>query len=230
MKKVALMVLACGASLLLAACAPVLDKSLMRESVKGVSFRMLRERPEEYKGRLFVLGGVIIKTRLTAENSQIEALQVPVDSSGYFSDQGPAEGRYFAVLPQDEGLLDPEVYRQGRGVTLAGRFVGLRKERIDEMDYVYPVFQIVQIYLWPRESAYSYPYPGYYYDPWYYPYPYFYGDFWWGYPFYPYYPYYPYYNHYRGYPPYRTFPPERNPLPERAPAPERSPAPAPQRH
>jgi starvation-inducible outer membrane lipoprotein len=158
---------------------------------------------------------------------------VPVDSSGYFSDQGRSEGRYFAVLPQDEAMLDPEVYRPGRRVTLAGRFTGLRKERIEEMDYIYPVFRIVQIYLWPKEDVYYYPYPGYYYDPWYYPYPYFYGDFWWGYPYssyYPYYPYYPYYYPRRGYPPYRSYPQERAPVPGRVPTPERTPAPAPHRH
>ena len=44
----------------------------------------------------------------------------------------------------------------------------LRKGRIDEMEYTYPVFRIRQIYLWPRERQY---YPATYYDPWFYPYP-----------------------------------------------------------
>jgi outer membrane lipoprotein len=227
-----MLLLLVGTSMLLYSCAPVLDRSLMKESVKDVSFRTLREHPDEYRGRLFVLGGVIVKTRLTAEGSQIEALHVPVDSQGYFSDRGRSEGRYFAVLPKEDEILDPEVYLQGRRVTLAGRFTGLRKEKIEEMEYVYPVFRIEQIYLWSMDTGY---YPGSYYDPWFYPYPYYYGDVWWGYPYYPYPYYYNYNYYYRGYPPpYRTYPHERVPVPERLPAPERAPtpapAPAPQRH
>jgi outer membrane lipoprotein len=227
MKRTRLLLVLLGASMLLFSCAPVLDRSLMKEAVKNVSFRALRERPDEFKGRLFVLGGVIVKARLTAEGSQIEALHVPVDSSGYFSDQGRSEGRYLAVLPKDDEILDPEIYRQGRRVTLAGRFIGLHREKIEEMEYVYPLFRIEQIYLWPKDTYYAPGYYGYYYDPWMYPYPYYYGDIWWGYPYYPYYypGYYPYY--YRGYPPAYGYPYQRVPSPERTPAPERAPAPAP---
>ncbi len=220
MRRAFLLVLLCGVSALLFSCAPVLDRSLMREGDTSVSFRALRANPEEFKSRLYIFGGVIVRTRLTAEGSQIEALHVPVDSQGYFSDQGQSEGRFLALLPSNETILDPEVYQQGRRVTLAGRFIGLRKERIEEMEYVYPVFHIEQIYLWQRETYY---YPGYYYDPWFYPYPYYYWYPWWGYPYYPYY----YPGYYYG-PPYQHVPhaePRRQPVPQTAPPSQRMPAP-----
>jgi outer membrane lipoprotein len=147
---------------MLFSCAPVLSREYIREGSKEASFQLLRENPNEYKGRLFILGGVIVHSKFTAAGSQIEAMHVPVDSSGYFEETGSSEGRFLAVSPRDGTMLDPAVYRRGRMVTLAGEFFELRKGRIDEMEYVYPVFRIKQIYLWPRERLY-YPAPYYYY-------------------------------------------------------------------
>ena len=174
----------CLSAFLVASCvAPVLNKNYLQEGERTMSFAQLRENAEQYKGRLFVLGGVIVRTRLIAIGSQIEAMQIPVDGSGYFEEQGQSEGRYLALLPKGETILDPAVYRRGRRVTLAGEFIDIQKGVIDEMEYAYPVFQIKQVYLWPKERGYAYP-PLYYYDPWFYPYPYFYGHPWWNYPHY----------------------------------------------
>jgi len=184
----------------------------MREGSREVSFQLLREKSNEFKGRLFILGGVIVQTKFTAAGSQIEALHVPVDGSGYFEEKGRSEGRFLAVSPKDGTMLDPEVYSRGRRVTLAGEFIDLRKGWIEEMEYVYPVFLIKQIYLWPMEESY-YPAP-YYYDPWFYPYPYYYWDPWWSYPY--------YYHYYPEPPVYRRIPP-----PNQTPTPSPSPQPQP---
>lgn len=202
-------------SMLVFSCAPVLNREYMREGSREASFQLLRENPEEHKGKLFILGGVIVRTKLTAAGSQIEAMHVPVDGSGYFKESGRSEGRFLAVLPKDGTMLDPEVYLRGRMVTLAGEFVELRQGRIDEMGYVYPVFQIKQIYIWPQERLY-YPTPYYYYDPWFYPYPYYYWDPSWRYPY--------YYRYYPVPPVYRSTSP-----PNQAPTPSSSPQPQPQR-
>ncbi|MEW6601792.1 MAG: Slp family lipoprotein, partial [Nitrospirota bacterium] len=54
--------------------------------------------------------------------------------------------------------------------TLAGEFIDMRKGKIGEMDYVYPLFEIKEIYLWEelKERDYYYyylppPYPYWYY-------------------------------------------------------------------
>ena len=67
------------------------------------------------------------------------------------------------------------MYKKGRDITLAGIFLESRKGKIDDMEYVYPVFEIRQIYLWDEQPNYNYnlyPYPyGYYANPyWYHPY------------------------------------------------------------
>ena len=169
--------------MMLFSCAPVLNRAYMREGSRGVSFQQLRENPGKSRGTLFILGGVIVQTKLTAAGAQIEAMHVTVDSAGHFKDQGYSEGRFLAVLSGEGTMLDPEVYHRGRRITLAAQFVELRKGRIDETEYVYPVFAIQQIYLWPKVSPY-YPAPSYYYDYWFYPYPFYYWGPWWQYPYY----------------------------------------------
>ncbi len=175
--------LAC--SLILLSCArPVLHKSYLIEGDRNVSFAALREYPDQFKGKLFIFGGVIVQTRLLNVGSEIEAMQVPVDRSGYFEESGRSEGRFLAILPKDEALLDPAIFRRGRRVTLAAEFVGIMNGKIDEMEYAYPDFRIKQIYLWPRERYYYA--PPYYYDPWFYPFPYYYWGPWWSWHYYRY--------------------------------------------
>jgi outer membrane lipoprotein len=168
-------------AMVLTACAPVLSRELMREGERNVSFSHLREAPDKYKGKLFILGGLIVNSRLTEQGSQIEALYVPVDSYGSLEEGVPIQGRFLAIYPKEKGLLDPVVYKKGRDVTLAGEFVELRKGKIDEMAYDYPVFEIRQIHLW-EEPVYYYSAPYYYYPYYpYYPYPYVYDR--WGWPY-----------------------------------------------
>ncbi len=157
-------VLTALAALLLASCAPVLNRDLMQQGGRQVPFDQMVAHPDAYQGKLFILGGLIVDTRLIPAGSRIEAVFVPVDSSGYLEDVRP-RGRFRALLPEKEGLLDPVVFRQGREVTLAAEFAGTEAGKIDERDYTFPLFTIKEIYLWPR------PRPVYPYDPWYYPSP-----------------------------------------------------------
>jgi outer membrane lipoprotein len=160
-------------SLILFSCAPVLDRKLMNEGVRNVPFSELREAPDAYRGKIFILGGLIVETRFTEIGSQIEALYVPVDSYGYLKENEHSMGRFLAISPSERGLLDPLIFTKGREITLAGEFLEIRNGKIDEMEYAYPVFEIKQIYLWEEREYY---YPGY---PYYYPYPYWWYDPWW---------------------------------------------------
>jgi outer membrane lipoprotein len=155
----------------------------MREGTRDVPMDQLREAPDNYKGRLFILGGIIVNSRFTEIGTQIEALYVPVDSSGYLEEGRQTRGgRFLAVSPKSKRLLDPVVYKKGKEITLAGEFLETRKGKIDDMEYDYPVFEIRQIYLWqePRYYYAPYYYP-YYYPPYYYNYPFLYDP--WGRPY-----------------------------------------------
>ncbi len=175
---------------LLTACSPVLNRELMREGTRDFSLSYLRETPEVFKGKIFILGGLIFETKLTEKGSQVEALFVPVNSYGYLKSGAYREGRFLAVYPKSKGILDPLIYKKGREITLAGEFIEARKSKIDEMEYVFPVFEIREVYLWDERRDYYGPgyYPYYYpyyrsypywYDPWGRPYPSPYGPYPW---------------------------------------------------
>ncbi len=177
----------CIVFLALASCSPVLDREIMKEGVREFSMATLRQDPEVFHGKLFILGGLIVQTRLTGTNSRIEALGVPVDSLGYLRRVNHSQGRFLALYPRSKGILDPMIYKRGREVTLAGEFVGARAGKIEEMEYIFPVFEIKELYLWEERrdtSLLAYPYPYYYpyYDPFFYRSPYLYDPWGWRYP------------------------------------------------
>lgn len=150
-------------------CVPVLDRTYMREGLREVSFAELRQNPEASKAKLYILGGVIVRTRFIEEGSQLEAMHVPVDRLGYLGDSGRSEGRFLALMPKDKQVLDPVIFHTGRKVALAAEFVETTKGKIDEVEYVYPVFLIRQIRLFSEERRYI---QTPIYDPWPWPYPY----------------------------------------------------------
>ncbi|MBI4699146.1 MAG: Slp family lipoprotein [Nitrospirae bacterium] len=154
---------------LLSSCAPVLSPDMMGRGSHNIRFSDLRTDPANYRGRLYILGGVIVNTTITMEGSLIEAVYVPVDSRGYLGNVDISHGRFLALYRGRE-LLDPLIFREKREITLAGEFAGTRSGKIGEMEYVYPFFEIREIYLWEEQvKEYYSPYPYYpYYPSWYY--------------------------------------------------------------
>jgi len=171
-------------SLILVSCAPVLTRDIMQRGIYGVRLSDVRQNPDLNTGRLFILGGIVVKTTLTKEGSLIEAIYVPVNSQGHLKSYGTSNERFLALY-KGKDILDPLIYSENREITVAGEFIGTRKGVIGEMDYVYPLFDIKEIYLWEEYNAQDYyRYPPYYMQP--------YNRYRFT-PFYDYYPYYPYY-------------------------------------
>ncbi len=159
-------------NLFLFSCAPVLTRDLMQRGIYTTHLSEVKQNPIMNKGKLFILGGIIVKTKVTKEGSLIEAIFVPVNSLGYLKGYRAANERFLAIY-RDRDLLDPLIYEEKREITLAGEFIEVRKGPIGEMEYAYPLFEIKEIYLWEeyKETGY-YVYPPYYPTP-YYPAPYY---------------------------------------------------------
>lgn len=156
----------------LLSCAPVLRQEIIEKATVDVQFSSIRQHPDLYKGKVFILGGLIVGTKLTERGSLIEAVYISADTRGYLKDVRPTNGRFMAIYPKDRGILDPLIYKEGREITIAGEFIETQTGRIGDMEYAYPVFEIKDIYLWEEKKAYylTPPYPPYYY-PYQYPYP-----------------------------------------------------------
>lgn len=168
-------------------CGPVIQEEFMKTGSISVPLQDMSENPDPYKGKLFILGGLIADTKATKKGSLIEAVYIPVDSRGYLKETDRSTGRFLAYYPKERGILDPLIYKKGKAITIAGEFIGAQKGKLDEMDYTYPLLEIKDIYLWTEGNAsYYWPYP-YSYPFWYYPYSYQWYSPWWGpYPLNPY--------------------------------------------
>jgi outer membrane lipoprotein len=151
-------------SLILFSCAPVLRYELMSSGIRDLRLSEIKENPVQYRGKLFILGGIIVNTTVTKEGSLVEAIYVPVDFRGYLESVKISNGRFLAIFRSKE-LLDPLIFREKRKITIAGVFIEARTGKIGEMEYIYPLFEIKEVYLWEEEKE------------WYYPY--WHHDFWW---------------------------------------------------
>ena len=160
--------------IVIAGCAPVISKSVLQQVDRTIAFDTVFQDPDALKGKSVLLGGVIVSVKNLQEGTLIEVLQKPLDYFKAPLDGDESGGRFLARY---DGYLDAAVYSKGRKVTLAGTIMGRRLQRLDEIDYAYPLLLVTEIHLWKEtntEAGAS--------SPFLYPYPYRY-HFWRGYPY-----------------------------------------------
>lgn len=160
-------------------CVHVIPKETLREVDRNLSYAELHEAPKAHKGKVVLLGGVVVKAVNKEEGTLLEIYQTGIDGSGKPIELDRSGGRFLAFY---KGFLDSEVYCKGRQVTIAGAVEGERIGKLGELEYHYPYLVIRAIHLWRKERPYAYrPYPWSFRDPW------------WGDPWDPWYsPYWPY--------------------------------------
>jgi outer membrane lipoprotein len=162
-----LLSIVCLASL---GCQHTISATRRQQAKPAVSFEALRADPDVFKGRTVILGGDILKTQNTQQQTSIEILQKPLDrfEAPLITDQ--TAGRFIAQCDQ---YLDPAIYDQGRQVTIAGKVLGRYDGQVGEAAYLYPLISCVELHLWPRVShdmaypAYPSPWLFHPYQPWY---------------------------------------------------------------
>jgi outer membrane lipoprotein len=170
-------------------CAYPISQQLRKEAAKDVTFKMVLNNPSAYIGDIVVWGGTIIKTVNVKKGTQIFVLDTPLNYWGEPKQDIHSKGRFIAETSE---FLDPEVYKRGNQVTLAGEVSGAKTLPLGQGSYTYPVIMIKELHLYEKQRYYPY----YYYDYW--GGPYWYGPYWHG-------PYYrPYYGPgFYGFYPYR---------------------------
>ena len=170
-------------------CASVVSKELLRGVDRTLSPATLQAASDAsgYKGRRVVWGGVILGLEHTKTSTVVEVFSTTLDSTlrptGRVSESFGG-GRF---LVESSGFLDEVIYSKGSGITVVGIVEGIRKKKIDEMEYPYPVLSPIEIHIFdmtvreypdPYMSPYMwgppyYPYGaygGYYGGPYYWPY------------------------------------------------------------
>ncbi len=111
-------------------------------------FAELLADPQAHSGKEFRLGGVIVGSEVKKDGTLLEIYQTRVDQQGRPVDLDVSGGRFLA---QHRGLLESEIYRKGRRVTVQGTARGQVVRKLGDLDYRYPYLEITDIRLWATE-------------------------------------------------------------------------------
>ncbi len=95
-------------------------------------------------------GGTIIATNTKQDKTCIEVLGRELDYQARPIFDDTSEGRFIACK---NGFQDPQIFRQGREVTITGRVDNLETREVGEYEYRYPVVATDVLYLWPERFA-----------------------------------------------------------------------------
>ena len=177
MKRFFILVMVLG---LLSGCAHAVSRGVLKQVDRKITFVALLKDPNAYKGKVVLLGGIIVNSINKQEGTLLEVYETALDRDGKPLNTDKSEGRFLALY---QGYLDSEIYAKGRKVTIAGTVQGEKVQQLGEIQYHYPYLIVKEIRLWKEEElAYYDQYEPYRWGPWYDPwYPW--GPWWypWGY-------------------------------------------------
>lgn len=131
----------------------------------------------QFVGQRVRWGGAIETVDTGKQETCIEVVSRPLDSSARPEETDRSEGRFIACA---WGFYDPAVYAQGREITVTGTIRGTVERKVGDYDYRFPKVRAETVYLWPKRDLY-YRMPPYYYGPyWYGPWPgWYWYPYWW---------------------------------------------------
>lgn len=92
-------------------------------------------------------GGRIVSVRTEKLHSCFEIVSAPLDASGRPRRVDQSTGRFIACRT---GFYEPQVFAEGRELTISGRIDGYETGRIGDYDYRYPRVAADVVYLWPE--------------------------------------------------------------------------------
>lgn len=120
------------------------------QATKDVSFLTIGQNANAYKGRTVIWGGKILNTVNESNGGSVYVLQSPLDHQERPESTKLSRGRFIVRSP---GFLDPEVYRTGAKITIAGELSGTEMQNIGKTSYAFPVVTLREVYFWQPESA-----------------------------------------------------------------------------
>lgn len=135
-------------ALLLSACASTPEFDI-RDSVPALTPAHAIKSAAKLKGQKVLWGGAIINSTNLKNETRLEILAYPLDSDHYPQTDKPAYGRFLLIK---EGYLETVDYAPGRLVTASGIFDGVRKGKLDESEYTYPLVRAEKIHLWSKNG------------------------------------------------------------------------------
>ncbi|MCP4747397.1 MAG: hypothetical protein GY874_14840 [Desulfobacteraceae bacterium] len=133
-------------------CAGPISKQTRAQVTYYGPFRPIQQNPEQYRGEVTILGGKIIGHETDDTGTRLVILHLPLDSNERPRDSDQSEGRF---ILQSKEFLDPVIFAKGVLITAAGRLIEGQKLPIGQMQYLYPVFDLMEIQKWSPKGKQS---------------------------------------------------------------------------
>lgn len=120
-----------------------------------ITTRQAVATPDALRGRKILWAGVIVQGSNQQDSTQLEVLAYPLRYNNRPDTYAAPLGRFLIV---QHGYLETVDYAPGRALTVVGTLDGVRRGKVGEADYDYPVVLSQQLHLWPAaDSTYSDP-------------------------------------------------------------------------
>lgn len=130
--------------LFLSGCAHVMSDTNLKAVDQSVSYTDLSAKPESFAGRTVLLGGVIAGVRGSDDAVMLEVAQLELFKNGVPNEDSRSGGRFLAISTE---LIDPVVYQPGKLVTIIGEVKGKKIQKLDSVDYPYPLIAVRELRL-----------------------------------------------------------------------------------
>ncbi len=102
-----------------------------------------------HQGEQVMWGGTIAAIENKQGETWLEIVSRDLKSSGRPKRSDTTGGRFIAKITT---FLEPEIYHNGRAVTVVGRLTGSQAGFIGEHGYVFPVVTSGEVQLWPENQ------------------------------------------------------------------------------
>ncbi len=134
--------------LLLSACASGPGFDTQRVKLEATPRSAVAELPAA-RGQLVLWGGTILSTSNLESHTRLEVLAFPLNRRQMPQRNSDPLGRF---ILERKGFLEPTSYTEGRMVTVVGTVARSENGKVGSSDYLYPVIEASELYLWSRDS------------------------------------------------------------------------------
>jgi len=96
------------------------------------------------------LGGVIAKVTNLENQTRVEVVNLPINSTGRPDIDMEPKGRFVGYI---SGFADPVTLSEGRLITLLGQSAGREENQVGDYSYDFPVMKVKGFHLWRIEET-----------------------------------------------------------------------------
>ena len=131
-------------------CGPPFPRDLLEQVDPKLVYADLQKDPDRYRGRLVMVGGIIVASRNLQEGTEFEVLQKPLAGNGRPEETDVTGGRFLVLSSK---FHDVAVFHRGRTLTVIGEVTGHRVQPLGEVAYRYPLVRSREVHLWSPSSG-----------------------------------------------------------------------------